>query len=35
MNDDGLLKMSELAERSGVSAGTIKHQLRKTGLAED
>ncbi len=29
MNDDGLLKMSELAERSGVSAGTIKHYLRE------
>ena len=26
---DGLLKMSELAERSGVSAGTIKHYLRE------
>ena len=25
----GLLKMSELAERSGVSAGTIKHYLRE------
>ncbi len=29
MNTDGLLKMSELAERSGVSAGTIKHYLRE------
>ena len=29
MNGDGLLKMSELAERSGVSAGTIKHYLRE------
>lgn len=29
MNDEGLLKMSELAERSGVSAGTIKHYLRE------
>ena len=29
MNHDGLLKMSELAERSGVSAGTIKHYLRE------
>ncbi len=29
MNDDGLLKMSELAEASGVSAGTIKHYLRE------
>jgi DNA-binding transcriptional MerR regulator len=26
---DGLLKMSELAQRSGVSAGTIKHYLRE------
>jgi DNA-binding transcriptional MerR regulator len=31
---DGLLKMSELAERSGVSAGTIKHYLRE-GLLGD
>jgi DNA-binding transcriptional MerR regulator len=32
----GLLKMSELAERSGVSAGTIKHYLREGLLgAED
>jgi DNA-binding transcriptional MerR regulator len=29
VNDDGLLKMSELAEASGVSAGTIKHYLRE------
>jgi DNA-binding transcriptional MerR regulator len=29
VNSDGLLKMSELAERSGVSAGTIKHYLRE------
>jgi DNA-binding transcriptional MerR regulator len=29
MNGEGLLKMSELAERSGVSAGTIKHYLRE------
>jgi DNA-binding transcriptional MerR regulator len=29
MNAEGLLKMSELAERSGVSAGTIKHYLRE------
>ncbi len=29
MNVDGMLKMSELAERSGVSAGTIKHYLRE------
>ena len=32
MND--LLKMSELAERSGVSAGTIKHYLREGLLGE-
>jgi DNA-binding transcriptional MerR regulator len=31
---EGLLKMSELAERSGVSAGTIKHYLRE-GLLGD
>ena len=37
MNDAGLLKMSELAQRSGVSAGTIKHYLREglLGSAED
>ena len=34
MNAAGLLKMSELAERSGVSAGTIKHYLRE-GLLGD
>ena len=34
MNADGLLKMSELAQRSGVSAGTIKHYLRE-GLLGD
>jgi DNA-binding transcriptional MerR regulator len=34
VNDDGLLKMSELAEASGVSAGTIKHYLRE-GLLGD
>jgi DNA-binding transcriptional MerR regulator len=33
-NDEGLLKMSELAEQSGVSAGTIKHYLRE-GLLGD
>jgi DNA-binding transcriptional MerR regulator len=33
-NGDGLLKMSELAEASGVSAGTIKHYLRE-GLLPD
>jgi DNA-binding transcriptional MerR regulator len=32
---DGLLKMSELAERSGVSAGTIKHYLREGLLGEE
>ena len=31
---EGMLKMSELAERSGVSAGTIKHYLRE-GLLGD
>lgn len=34
MNGDGLLKMSELAEASGVSSGTIKHYLRE-GLLGD
>jgi DNA-binding transcriptional MerR regulator len=29
MTNDGLLKMSELAERSGVSPGAIKHYLRE------
>jgi DNA-binding transcriptional MerR regulator len=29
MSQNGLLKMSQLAERSGVSAGTIKHYLRE------
>jgi DNA-binding transcriptional MerR regulator len=32
---DGLLKISELAERSGVSAGTIKHYLREGLLGGD
>ncbi len=32
--EDGLLKMRELAEASGVSAGTIKHYLRE-GLLPD
>jgi DNA-binding transcriptional MerR regulator len=32
---DGLLKMSELAERSGVSTGTIKHYLREGLLGGD
>jgi DNA-binding transcriptional MerR regulator len=31
----GMLKMSELAERSGVSAGTIKHYLREGLLGGD
>ncbi|MGI8802753.1 MAG: MerR family transcriptional regulator [Solirubrobacteraceae bacterium] len=31
---DGLLKMSELVERSGVSAATIKHYLREGLLPE-
>jgi hypothetical protein len=34
MTADGLLKMGELAARSGVSAGTIKHYLRE-GLLGD
>ncbi|HEX2414149.1 MAG TPA: MerR family transcriptional regulator, partial [Thermoleophilaceae bacterium] len=29
MSQNGLLKMKELAEASGVSAGTIKHYLRE------
>src|SRR6201996_7537855 len=32
---DGMLKMSELAERSGVSAGTVKHYLREGLLGGD
>jgi DNA-binding transcriptional MerR regulator len=32
--DNGLLKMSQLAEASGVSAGTIKHYLREGLLPE-
>jgi DNA-binding transcriptional MerR regulator len=35
VNGEGLLKMSELAERSGVSAGTIKHYLREGLLGGD
>jgi DNA-binding transcriptional MerR regulator len=35
MSHNGLLKMSELAERSGVSAGTIKHYLREGLLGDD
>ena len=34
MNENGMLKMKELAEASGVSAGTIKHYLRE-GLLPD
>ena len=34
MNGEGLLKMSELAEQSGVSAGTIKHYLREGLLGQ-
>jgi DNA-binding transcriptional MerR regulator len=32
---DGMLKMSELAERSGVSAATIKHYLREELLGSE
>jgi len=32
---DGMLKMSELAERSGVSTATIKHYLREGLLGPD
>jgi DNA-binding transcriptional MerR regulator len=35
MSRDGMLKMSELAERSAVSAGTIKHYLREGLLGPD
>ena len=34
MSSNGLLKMKELAEASGVSAGTIKHYLREGLLGE-
>ena len=34
MTQNGLLKMKELAEASGVSAGTIKHYLREGLLPE-
>ena len=34
MNAEGLLKMQELAERSGVSPATIKHYLREHLLPE-
>lgn len=32
---DGMLKMSDLAERSGVSSGTIKHYLREGVLGDE
>src|ERR1700685_3558090 len=35
MPEPGMLKMSELAQRSGVSAGTIKHYLREGVLGSD
>ena len=34
MNSNGLLKISELADQSGVSSGTIKHYLREGLLPE-
>ena len=34
MSRDGLLRMRELAEASGVSAGTIKHYLREGLLGQ-
>jgi DNA-binding transcriptional MerR regulator len=34
VSDNGLLKMAQLAEASGVSAGTIKHYLREGLLPE-
>jgi DNA-binding transcriptional MerR regulator len=34
VNENGLLKMKELAEASGVSSGTIKHYLREGLLPE-
>jgi DNA-binding transcriptional MerR regulator len=34
VSENGLLKMKELAEASGVSAGTIKHYLREGLLGE-
>jgi DNA-binding transcriptional MerR regulator len=34
VNGQGLLKMGELAEQSGVSAGTIKHYLREGLLGQ-
>ncbi len=35
MNESPPLKMSELAQRSGVSAGTIRHYLREGVLGQD
>jgi DNA-binding transcriptional MerR regulator len=35
MSANGMLKMSELAGRSGVSAGTIKHYLREGLLGDE
>jgi DNA-binding transcriptional MerR regulator len=35
MSTAGMLKMSELAQRSGVSAGTIKHYLREGLLGSE
>jgi DNA-binding transcriptional MerR regulator len=35
MSTAGMLKMSELAERSGVSAGTVKHYLREGLLGSE
>ncbi|MGA9859435.1 MAG: MerR family transcriptional regulator [Solirubrobacteraceae bacterium] len=35
MSAEGMLRMSELAQRSGVSAGTIKHYLREGLLGSD
>ncbi|HEX3832261.1 MAG TPA: MerR family transcriptional regulator [Solirubrobacteraceae bacterium] len=35
MSSAGMLKMSELAQRSGVSAGTIKHYLREGLLGSE
>ena len=32
---DGMLRISELAERSGVSAGTVKHYLREGLLGDE
>jgi DNA-binding transcriptional MerR regulator len=35
MHADGMLKMKELAEQSGVSTGTIKHYLREGLLGDE